>query len=266
MHTTMRRVERGSLAYYTCTRLPVRHAFTTKFGGVSRGACESLNLGFGRGDAEENVRRNFGILTDALAMNGARVTLTRQIHEDEVSVVTETTVGMGLAQPMAWQSDALVTALADTPLAGFYADCVVTLLYDPETHTCGVCHAGWRGTAKGILGKTVDTMAQQLGTKRETLVAVIGPSICQSCFETDADVPEAMERQLGGRVRPFVAEKGVKFHVNLQGINAALLHEAGLAPENIVDSGLCTMCERETFWSHRATNGVRGVQAGVISL
>lgn len=70
---------------------------------------------------------------------------------------------------MAWESDALVTNLPDTPLAGFYADCVVTLLYDPASHSCGVCHAGWRGTALGILPKTVDVMAAKLGAKRESL-------------------------------------------------------------------------------------------------
>lgn len=166
----------------------VRHAFTTKFGGVSTGACESLNLGFNRGDELENVRENYRLLGETLGVDETRMTLTKQIHDTQVSVVTEDKVGMGLHRPMEWQSDAIVTALADTPIIGFYADCVVTLLYDPATHTAGVCHSGWRGMAAGILPKTVDVMAEQLGTKRESLVAVLGPSIRQECFETDADV------------------------------------------------------------------------------
>lgn len=266
MDQTMRRVQKGALTYYVCTRLPVRHAFTTKFGGVSAGPCESLNLGFGRGDTEENVRKNYALLADALGVPAARFTLTKQIHEDEVSVVSEQESGMGLQKPMTWQSDAIITALGDTPLVGFGADCVVTLLCDPAARVCGVCHAGWRGTAKGILGKTVAQMTEKLGAHPETMVAVMGPSIHQECFETDSDVPDEMERLLGAMVRPFVMEKGEKFHVDLQGVNAALLARAGLRPENIVDSGLCTMCEHQTFWSHRHTNGVRGVQAGVICL
>ncbi len=266
MHESMRRIQRGSFVYYTCTRLPVRHAFTTKFGGVSTGHCESLNLGFNRGDTEENVRENYRRLADALGVDDARWTLTKQIHETEVSVVTEAQAGMGLHQPMAWQSDAIVTALPDTPLIGFYADCVVTLLYDPAAHTAGVCHAGWRGMAAGILPKTVAVMAEQLGTKRESLIAVLGPSIRQECFETDADVPEAMERQLGALVHPYIMEKGPKFHVDLQGIGVRLLQDAGLSPENVIDSGICTMCCAEEFWSHRATHGQRGVQGGVICL
>lgn len=266
MDTTMRRRTCGTLSYYTCSRIPVRHAFTTKSGGVSTGACESLNLGFNRGDKRENVLRNYEILTDALGMPLDRLTMTKQVHRDEVSVVTEETAGMGLSRPMAWESDALVTNLPDTPLAGYYADCVVTLLYDPASRSCGVCHAGWRGTALGILPKTVDVMAEKLGAQRERIVAVIGPSIGQCCFETDADVPEAMERQMGALVRPFIEERGVKFHVDLQGINAMLLGNAGLAPENIIDSGLCTYCRSDEFWSHRVTHGERGVQAGVICL
>lgn len=266
MNHTMRRNTHGTLTYYTCTRIPVRHAFTTKAGGVSTGACESLNLGFGRGDTRENVLRNYDILTTALDMPHDHVTMTHQVHEAEVSVVTEDAVGMGLHKPMTWASDALVTRLPGVPLAGFYADCVVTLLYDPASHTCGVCHAGWRGTALGILPRTVDTMAEKLGAKRDSLVAVIGPSIGQCCFETDADVPEAMERQMGAAVRPFIETRGEKFHVDLQGINAMLLRKAGLAAEHIVDSGLCTYCRSDEFWSHRVTAGKRGVQAGIICL
>lgn len=266
MHQSMRRVERGPFVFYTCDRLPVRHAFTTKFGGVSTGHCESLNLGFGRGDEQANVRENYRRLADALGVENSRWTLTKQIHETEVSVVGDQQAGMGLHQPMSWQSDAIVTALRDTPLIGFCADCVVTLLYDPATHTAGVCHAGWRGMAAGILPKTVGVMEQQLGTRRDSLVAVLGPSIRQECFETDADVPEAMERQLGALVRPFIAEKGPKFHVDLQGIGVKLLENAGLAPENVIDSGICTMCHADEFWSHRATHGLRGVQGGVICL
>ncbi|MDO5142711.1 MAG: peptidoglycan editing factor PgeF [Eubacteriales bacterium] len=266
MHQSMCRVQRGPFVYYTCRRLRVRHAFTTKYGGVSTGACESLNLGFGRGDAPENVRENYRRLAAELGVDAERLTLTKQVHEAGVTVVTEAQVGMGLHQPMTWQTDAIVTALPDTPLVGFYADCVVTLLYDPATHTAGVCHAGWRGMAAGILPKTVETMAQQLGTRRDSLIAVLGPSIRQDHFETDADVPTAMEQQLGAAVRPFIAQRGDKFHVDLQGIGVQLLRQAGLSPENTIDSGLCTMCHSDEFWSHRATHGVRGVQGGVICL
>lgn len=266
MHTTMKRVQKGDLRYYICEKLQVRHAFTTKFGGVSTGPCESMNLGFSRGDNPENVRENYKILCAALGMNERRVTRTEQVHRAEVSVVTEETVGMGLHRPMIWESDAIVTNLPDTPLAGFYADCVVTLLHDPVSKSIGVCHSGWRGTAAGILPRTVETMVKTFDADRASMIAVIGPSIRQCCFETDADVPEAMEQSMGAAVQPFIEKRGAKWFVDLQGINASLLSSAGLTADHIIDSGMCTYCMSDEFWSHRVTKGIRGVQAGIISL
>ena len=86
MHPSMHRNERGSFVYYTCDRLPVRHAFTTKFGGVSRGDCESLNLGFNRGDERENVLENYRILAEQLGMRlrgeGAALVALHAGHPD----------------------------------------------------------------------------------------------------------------------------------------------------------------------------------------
>ena len=237
MNESMCRVQRGSFVYYTCRRIPVRHAFTTKFGGVSTGACESLNLGFNRGDELENVRENYRLLGEALGVDETRMTLTKQIHDTQVSVVTEDKVGMGLHRPMEWQSDAIVTALADTPIIGFYADCDVTLLYDPATHTAGVCHSGWRGMAAGILPKTVDVMAEQLGTKRESLIAVLGPSIRQECFETDADVPEAMEELLGAQVHPFIMENEKWFVIGFIAVSTVIMTLLGQPATLLVLAG-----------------------------
>lgn len=267
MHKDFQRIQHGDLQYYSCKRLSgVRHAFTTKCGGVSKGACESLNLGFNRGDIRESVIENYHRLAQALDVPFDHMTMTCQVHRDAISVVTENEVGMGLTRPMAWESDAIITALPNVPLLGYYADCVVTLLHDPVKGVAGVCHAGWRGTADNILGKTVDAMVRELGAQRETIVAAIGPSIRQCCFETDADVPTAMETKMGNSVHQFIQQRGQKFHIDLQGINAHCLAEAGVAADNSIDSGLCTQCHSDIFWSHRATNGRRGVQAAVICL
>lgn len=264
MHPSMHKQVDGDLILYTCDRIAVPHAFTTKFGGVSTGHCASLNFGYALGDVRENVTQNYHILSDALGLPFDRLTMTRQVHQAQVATVTPTTVGMGLHQPFTWDADALVTNLPNTPLTGFYADCVVTLLYDPVQHACGVCHSGWRGTAGEILPNAIAQMHRDFGSQPQDIIAVLGPSICQDCFETDADVPDAMRLALGDMLDAFVTTKGVKFHVDLRAINAYLLQKAGLLPENVIDSGICTMCLCDTFWSHRATKGVRGVQAGVI--
>lgn len=264
MHSTIHRQNENGLIYYTCDSITTPHLFTTKFGGVSTGYLSSLNLGFNRGDQRENVLRNYQILADHFGVECTRMTMTKQVHGDCVRVVDEKTMGMGLGQPMSWETDAIITDLPHVPLCGYYADCVVTMLHDPVTHCIGVCHSGWRGTANGILAHTVQAMCDNYGATPEDIQAVIGPSIRQCCFETDADVPDAMRDTMGDSVQPFIEQRGAKYFIDLQGINKMRLEQAGV--KNIVDSGLCTKCMQDEFWSHRATHGLRGVQAGIIML
>lgn len=255
-----------NIPLYTCDKIDIKHAFTSKFGGISKGDCESLNLGFSRGDERANVMQNYKILTSSLDVNFDRITMTQQVHDNIVCVVDKNTVGMGIHKPMNWNADAIITNLKDTPIIGYYADCVVTLLYDKTAQCCGVCHAGWRGMANGILPKTIKAMCDNFGSMPSDIIAVLGPSICKDCFETDSDVPIAMRELMGDVVNPFISEKGVKFHVDLRGIGAMQLKCSGLSDENIIDSGICTKCNSDVFWSHRATNGKRGVQGAIISL
>ena len=112
---------------------------------------------------------NYRLLGEALGVDETRMALTKQIHDTQVSVVTEGQGrhGCGTARWNGSRDERSRPHLRTRPSLGFYdADCVVTLLYDPATHTAGVCHSGWRGMAAGILPKTVDVMAEQLGTKR----------------------------------------------------------------------------------------------------
>lgn len=264
MHPQFHRRETDGLIYYECDALTTPHLFTTKFGGVSTGYLASLNLGFNRGDVRENVLRNYDILAKHFGVPRGRMTMTKQVHGDCVRVVDRDAVGMGLGQPMRWETDAIVTNLPGVPLCGYYADCVVTLLHDPVSRSIGVCHSGWRGTANGILAKTVRTMQREYGAHPADIEAVIGPSIRQCCFETDADVPDAMREAMGPDCEPFVARRGAKYFIDLQGINRMRLEQAGV--RTIVDSGLCTKCRHTEFWSHRATHGRRGVQAGILML
>ena len=158
----------------------------------ARGACESLNLGFNRGDELENVRENYRLLGEALGVDETRMTLTKQIHDTQVSVVTEDKGRHGSAPPdgMAVGRDRDPHSRT-RPSSAFTRTALSPYYMIRRRIPAGVCHSGWRGMAAGILPKTVDVMAEQLGTKRESLIAVLGPSIRQECFETDADVPES---------------------------------------------------------------------------
>lgn len=245
-----------------CDALRAPHAFTTRLGGVSTGVWESLNLGLSRGDSREAVLENRRRLAAAMGYEPQKLVCTRQIHTDTVRVVTEADWGLGLdIQPR--DCDGLVTNVPGTALMVFSADCTMILLEDPATGAVGAVHAGWRGTALGIVKKAVETMAEAFGSRPEELCAVIGPCIDRCCFETKADVPEAMVASLGEGARAAIDDHGDgTYHVDLKALNTMWLRRAGV--ERIEVSDLCTACNTERFWSHRRVGDARGVQTGVI--
>jgi YfiH family protein len=144
----------------------------------------------------------------------------------------------------------------------FTADCTPLLFHDPVTGTVGAAHAGWRGTASAIGAKTVAAMVENFGCKPENIRAAIGPNIGGCCFETDADVPDAMIASFGSEVEQFIRKSGEKYYVNLKEINALILRRAGVRHIEISDA--CTACEHHRFWSHRVTRGQRGSQGAII--
>jgi len=260
----------GSLLYTTADSFTaaggVRHAFLTRHGGVSRGYLSSLNLGFNRGDEPENVRENYRIVCDTFSFSPDRCVLSLQVHEDGIRRVTEADAGKGLVRERDYEADGLMTDVPDLPLFIFTADCVPLLFYDPVHRAVAAVHAGWRGTALDIAGKAVAAMAEAYGTRPGDLLAAVGYCIRKCCFETDRDVPEAMEPLLDAQAGPFLGQTGEKFHVDLQGINRALLLRRGVPAGNISVLPHCTVCMHDTYWSHRYTAGRRGSQASVICL
>ena len=230
----------------------VAHGFSPRKGGVSAPPWDALNLGPGRGDSPEAVLENYRRFCGALEAPLERAVLSKQVHEATVRLCTA--------------ADALITRETDLPLVVFSADCGIMLLYDPIHHAAGAVHAGWRGCAAGILEKTVQAMADAFGSDPAAMVAAVGPCIGPCCFETDDDVPEAMTAALGEEAAPYLERRGVKWHVDLAGLNRQWLLRAGLTPEHIDVCGLCTACRRDLFWSHRKMGQARGAQIAMISL
>lgn len=252
----------GNLEYLTAENIPVPHAFTTRFGGVSEGYWSSLNLGLHRGDDPGNVAKNYDILANALGFCPKNLVLANQTHSATVRVVTEKDCLGSLSHRDYSPCDGLVTNTPGVALMVFTADCTPILFHDPVTGAVGAVHAGWRGTAAGIAAKAVETMVTAFGCRPADIRAAIGPNIGLCCFETDADVPEAMLSALGQDAAPYIFSQGKKFKVDLKGINALWLRRAGV--ENIKIATECTVCESHRFWSHRVTKGQRGSQGAVI--
>ena len=261
------RKEQGTLLTLQSPQLArypsVRHAYFTRRGGVSEGIYESMNFRFTGTDSRENIMENYRIAAAFLGGSSQNLARTTQKHTDNICVVGEvnefTSVGDGV--------DALITATPGVVLAGFYADCQLVMLYDRKHNVCALAHSGWRGVVNGIVPKTIEKMRAEFGTRPADLTAVVGPSICRGCFETEADVPTLLREAYGDMVRDYIYQEGAKYHVDLRSVTHMLLLRAGVLPMNIDLSSRCTKCDREElFWSHRRHGNDRGVQAGMIML
>ncbi len=252
----------GKLEYLQAQNFSAAHCFTTRFGGVSSGCCESMNIGTHRGDAWENVLENYRILGQAIGFDPEKLVLTHQTHTDIVKVADRSFMGAGLYGPELSDCDGLITNTPGVGLVVFSADCTPILLEDPVTGAVGAVHAGWRGTAAGIVAKAAEKMVDFFGCRPENIRAAIGPNIGQCCFETDGDVPEAILKALGDEAQAYIRQNGSKYHLDLKAINALWLEWIGV--RSIEISTECTACRPDRFWSHRRVGGNRGSQGAII--
>lgn len=256
---------KGELEYLSSDALDgAAHCFSTRFGGVSEGVLASLNLGVHRGDRPANVWENYRRLGAAVGFDPKNTVFTKQVHSDIVQRVGRQDCGRGLVYPVGTACDGLVTNEPDVALTVFSADCTPVLLYDPVAQAVGAAHAGWRGTAAGIAARTVEAMQREFGCRPQDIRAAIGPCISQCCFETDADVPQAMRSALGEEAECAIRPSGEKYYVNLKKLNALWLARAGVTQIDIADD--CTACQPQRFWSHRRVGNSRGSLAAVIML
>ena len=255
-------VKDGTLEYLQADNLAVPHCFTTRLGGVSTGIFDSLNLSFSRGDDPSCVLENYRRIGLSLGFTPEDVVNARQIHSDIVVRVGSEHRGKLMEAGASPECDALITNTPGLALYVSTADCTPILLWDPVTGAVGAAHAGWRGTAAAIAGKTVRAMVREFGCRPENICAAIGPNAGICHFETDADVPQAILEAFGPEAERHILPRGNKYYVNLKEINALSLRREGV--RNISVSSRCTMCQPELFWSHRVTRGQRGAQGGII--
>ncbi len=251
--------------YMTSDKLSARHIFTTRYGGVSTGACASWNFGENRGDDPQCVRENYRLAGEIMSCGADDFVVTRQVHEATVLNASDADRHT-LGTPVPYSADGLVTAEKNLPLMIYIADCVPVLMHDPVAEVIAAVHCGWKSSVADILGVAVGKMIE-LGAKPENIHAAIGASIGKCCFECDDDVPEAVRRYLGGDAEDLLEKKpNGKTHVDLRGANERRLLQLGLKRENIDVSCECTMCMQDKYWSHRGTKGIRGSMAAAIVL
>jgi YfiH family protein len=239
----------------------VRQGFSTRIGGVSEGHLGTMNVSFARGDREEAVQENLRRIGACLHVTRSHMVFSRQTHTTNVRLVTEEDCGKGVTRPLDYNDvDGLITDVPGICLVTMYADCVPLYFVDPVHRAIGLSHSGWRGTVNRMGEATVRRMRECFGTRPEDLLAAIGPSICQDCYEVTEDVIDAFRKQFDPKhwEKLFYQTDAEHYQLNLWRANEIVLQEAGIPAEQIETAGLCTCCNSELLFSHRASGGKRG--------
>ena len=237
----------------------ISHGFSTRLGGVSAGIYGSLNLSFSQGDDEKLVRKNHGIMAAALGVEPDRLVYSHQTHTTNVLRVTEEHAGMGITRERSFHDiDGFVTDVPGLMLVTAYADCVPLYFADRRLHVIGLSHSGWRGTVNNMAQAAVDKLGSEFGSMPEDIIAFIGPSICASCYEVGEDVAENFFNAYGAEADKVLkikkeTEAGKKYYLNLHAANRINMLHAGIPEENISVTDICTCCNPELLFSHRAS-------------
>lgn len=262
---------KGTIAYLTIPSFEetglVKHGFSTRLGGVSSPPYHELNLGFKKEDDRKNVLENYRLFCEALDINQENLVASDQVHKDKIHVVTFEDRGKGIFKESDIKStDSLITKDRQVALVTYYADCVPLFFLDVKTPAIGLTHAGWRGTVSKIGQKTVLKMMKEFGSIPKNILVGIGPCIKICCYEIDEPVVENIKRAFS-YWDELIQERGKgKWMLDLVLVNKKQLEEVGISPENITESGFCTSCNNDLFFSYRKDKGQTGSLAAVLQL
>jgi YfiH family protein len=257
------------------------HGFSTRPSGVSLLDGQLvLNLSFMEWDTHENVAANRRLLQAALSAENFTLVPLKQIHSDVIHLFSA-------APAHACKGDASVTNGPGLLLAVQTADCVPILLVDPKKRAVAAIHAGWQGTLARIVEKAVGRMRLEFGSKPSQLLAALGPSISACCYEVGVefvtkftaqfvDASEYFDEPRTGdepnplqwlsMMPPGHPPPPRNVRLDLPKANRAQLLAAGLRPQNIFCSGLCTACHTDLFFSHRREGALCGRLLSVIGM
>lgn len=246
----------------------VRHCFTTRFGGVSKGDCATLNLSFARGDDVEAVEENFARVAEAMGVSVEDFVCSDQTHTTNILKVTSKERGCGIVKEKEYTDiDGLITNEPNVVLSTFYADCIPLYFVDPVKKAIGLSHSGWKGTLGRIGEKTLEAMKEAYGTNPSDVICAIAPSVCKDCYEVCEDLGFAFLKEFEAYKDEIIVDKeNGKYLIDLWRINEIVLLEAGVKKEHIAVTNICTCCNPNLLFSHRATKGRRGNLGAFLSL
>ncbi|NTV89446.1 MAG: peptidoglycan editing factor PgeF [Clostridiales bacterium] len=241
------------------------HLFSTRLGGVSKGDFESLNLSVKDKDEPAAIKENYRRLFSSAGLEKGLLVNSNQVHGDKLKTITCNDV-KELSGTLALDGyDGLLTNVSGVTLETFHADCTPVFFYDPILKVIGLAHSGWKGTYLEIAGSMVQRMRSDFQSNPEDIIAAIGPAIGKCCFEVGDDVYDQFHIKFPDEDLFGTSITG-KRTVDLKKIIRSTLERAGLKPENINDSCICTKCCRDTFYSYRGDGPDTGSLAAFMHL
>ncbi len=213
-------------------------------------------------------------LCNAINVDYKNIVKTNQEHTDNIAIankkINQDFPDINLEEYS--KTDGIVTNRPNLVLSTTNADCILLLFFDPVTKTIANTHSGWKGTLQRISVKTVEKMINEFNSKPEDIICCICPSIRKCHFEVNRDVKEMFENEfkdLNINKNIDIMEKQKdkeKWNIDTVLINRIILKKAGLKDENIIDSGLCSVCNKDLIHSFRVEKQGYGLNTALISL
>mgnify|MGYP002624113840 CR=1 FL=1 len=232
----------------------VKHAVSTRLGGVSKPPFDSLNLALHVGDEPNDVLSNRKFFLQSLGFNLSDIVTPNQVHGDKIFRVDENFRGCGSANyaDSIPETDSLITNTPELPLMLCFADCVPIFFVDIKNRAVGLAHGGWKGTLKKIAAKTLLKMHSEFGTQPENCLIGIAPSIGACCYEVGGNVIDKCKKSFPENHDELLIKRDGKIFLDLWRANVLQLLEVGVPEENIDVAAKCTCCENSSYFSFRA--------------
>jgi len=232
----------------------LKHAFTTRIGGISKPPYDTLNMG-ARDLEDSSIRKkNIELVGEAIGLNVNNIVAINHDHSLDVEIVTTKNAGEGIYSLTAREdrpiSDAFITADYNLPIMTLHADCIPVFFYDKKNRVISVCHAGWKGVYGNIVSNVIDKMVEAFGTQRSDLLVAIGPCISVFGFEVSDDLAEQFENAYKDYdiITPRI---NGKHHVDIQKCCCLQIVNKDVPKENIHMADMCTYLDKSLFYSYR---------------
>ena len=222
----------------------------------------------------KKAMQDYEKLCNAIKVDYKNVVKTNQEHTDNIAIankkINKNLPDVNLEEYS--RTDGIITQKENLVLSTTNADCILLLFFDPVTKIIANTHSGWKGTLQRISVKTVEKMVNELGCKPENIICCICPSIRKCHFEVDKDVKDLFEEEfkdlnISNNIDIIEKQKDKeKWNIDTVLINKIILEKAGLKTENIIDSGLCSVCNKDLIHSFRVEKQGYGLNTALISL